>query len=121
MEDVRLCPICGKKLTNQQYKQIYLAMFDKRSDYIQRTCTKGTNHSVQLMVDGYTGQVDLLKLSLNPQYTRWVEINFVTGKSKISCLKNGKPEHMEIDRALEPDFPHLIRLKAKVGIYVVFS
>jgi hypothetical protein len=121
MEDTLTCPICGKKLTNLSLKETYLAMLDKKSDFTQRTCTKGLNHNFQLLTDKTTGKVDWIKLALTPQYSRWVEINYITGKSRIACLKEGKPEYLDIDRQLEPDFPDLAKLKEKIGIYVIFS
>ena len=121
MEDSPTCPICGNKLTNLRLKNSYLASMDKRANYMQRTCTKGRNHSFQNITDEGTSQVDWVKFSLNPQGTRWVEINFVTGKSRIICLKDGQPDYLDIDKQLEPDFPDLTKLREKINIYVLFS
>jgi transcription elongation factor Elf1 len=120
MEDTLTCPVCGQKLSNQS-QQYYLAMLNKKADMVQRTCTKGIGHSFQILTDKATNKVDWIKLSLNPWYTRWVEINCVTGRSRIAYLKNGKAEYLDIERRLEPDFPSLERLREKVNIYVVFS
>lgn len=121
MEDSTTCPICGNKLSNLRLKNSYLASMDKVANYIQRTCTKGFNHSYQHLVDEQTSQVDWLKLSLNPQGARWVEINYVTNTSRIICLKGEEVDTIDIGKSLEPDFPDLTKLKEKIGVYVLFS
>ena len=72
-------------------------------------------------MDEATGKIDLLKLSLSPQYSRFIEINYVLGKSRISCMKNSQPDYIEIEKILEPDFPDLTKLREKVSLYVIFS
>lgn len=120
MEDSLTCPICGTKLTNLRLNNRYLAMLDKKSNYVDRNCPTGVNHSFNHLVDENTGKVDWVKLSYEPG-KRWIEINNVTNKSRIVCMKDGVSEYIDISKQLEPDFPDLVKLKEKVSIYVLFS
>lgn len=95
-------------------------MLDKKSNYVDRNCPGGINHSFNQLTDEVTGKVDWLKLSYEPG-KRWVEINYITNKSRIVCLKDGVSEYIEIGKQLEPDFPDLTKLKEKISIYVLFS
>lgn len=62
-----------------------------------------------------------MKLSLNPKYSRFLEIDWVNQKCKITCVQNGEYDHIDIPKMIEPDFPDLVKLKEKVNLYVVFS
>lgn len=121
MDDTLVCPICGNKLRNVNQKNKNLLPVGKTANYVERTCSLGMNHSLQLFTDGYTQQVDLLKLSLNPKYSRYLEIDFINQKCRISCLKAGKTEYINIPKMIHPDFPKLAKLKEKVSMYVTFS
>lgn len=121
MDDTLVCPICGNKLRNVNQKSKYLLPVSKTANYIERTCSTGMNHSLQLFTDGYTQKVDLLKLSLNPKYSRYLEIDFINQKCRISCLKAGKAEYINIPKMIQPDFPKLVKLKERVSMYVTFS
>jgi phenolic acid decarboxylase len=92
----------------------------KAANYFERTCT-GTNHSLQLFANEATQQVDMIKFSLNPRYTIFLEINFASQKSRISCLKKGETSYIAIPKMLIPDFPDLVNLKEKISMYVTFS
>lgn len=121
MDDTLACPICGNKLRNVNLKNKRLHSVRKTADYVERTCSTGMNHSLQLFCDGYTRKIDFLRLSLNPKYSRYLEIDFFNQKCRISCLKEGKAEYIEIAKMIQPDFPHLTKLKERVSMYVVFS
>jgi len=95
-------------------------MTEKVGSWKERTCT-GPNHSLQIFSDVNTKKVDLLTLSLNPKYSRYLEIDFVNEKCRINCMKDGKSEYIHIDKMIEPDFPSLTKLKERVSLYVVFS
>ena len=120
MDDVLFCPVCGNRLRNINTDR-YLQILDKETSFIERTCTQGQNHSLRFFVDGMTGKVDLLKVSLNPQYTRFIRINYIKQKCRISCLVRGVAEYIEINKLLEPDFPDLSKLKERVSLFVIFS
>lgn len=121
MDDVRLCPICQNKLRTKKIGYKNLTNGSKVANYIERTCTKGMNHTLQLFTDGYTNKVDLLKFSLNPRYSRFFEVDYHHSKCRIYCMKMGKPEIIEVPKMIEPDFPNLKKLIEKVAIYVIFS
>jgi uncharacterized protein YbaR (Trm112 family) len=121
MDDTLVCPICKNKLNNIKLSNKFLHAIDKTSDYVVRRCIRGMNHFLTFYVDENTWQVDFLKISLNPKYSRYIEIDFVNQKCRIACLKDSKPEYIEIDKMLYPDFPHLTKLKEKVSLFVVFS
>lgn len=71
--------------------------------------------------DKATKKVDLLKLSLSPKYSRFLEIDYVNQKCRIICTKDGEHEYIDIPKMVEPDFPDLVKLKEKISLYIVFS
>ncbi len=79
------------------------------------------NHTLQLKVNEETGKVDFMKLSLNPKYSRFLEIDFVLQKCRINCMKEGKSSYIDIPKMLIPDFPDLTKLKEVVSLYIIFS
>lgn len=115
-----MCPICGNKLRNRNRKDTYMHSLDKTSNFVQRTC-HGTGHFLQLISDGYTKKVDMLIMYLPPTYTRYLEIDFLHKKCRISCMKNGVAEHIDIPKMVYPDFPDLKKLKERIAMYVTFS
>lgn len=121
MDDTLACPICANKLRNIKLPNKFLHSTNKTANYIARTCFNGMNHSLTFYVDEDAEQVDFLKLSLNPKYSRFIEIDFVNQKCRINCLKDSKPQYIEIDKMLQPDFPLLTKLKEKVSLYITFS
>jgi len=121
MNDTLLCPICGNKLRSLRLKDKYLHSIDKTANYQERTCSQGMNHSLQIFTDEETGKIDFLKMSLNPKYSRYVEIDFFNLKSRINCLKVGKPYYIDIPKMIDPDFPELLKLKERISLYVTFS
>lgn len=121
MDDISNCPICSNKLRTVWLFNKYLHPINKTANYAERTCAIGMNHSLQLFADNITNKVDFLKLSLNPKYSRYLEIDFLNQRCRISCFKEGQPKHIEIDKIIEPDFPHLIKLKEKVAMFICFS
>lgn len=120
MIDTLLCPICSNKLRNRNIKNHYAYAIDNVSNYIERTCSGGMNHSLQMLTEQDTKKVHFLKTSLNHTYSRFIEIDFLNNKSRISCLKLGKPEYIEIKKIFTPDFPELSVLKEKVETLVTF-
>ncbi len=121
MDDTQTCPICGNKLRTINLDNKYIVVIGKQSNFVERTCTKGMNHSLRLISDKVTGKVDFINLSLNPKYSRYLEIDFINQKCRINCMKDGKPDYIDIPKMIIPDFPHLEKLKERVNLYVVFS
>ena len=121
MNDITCCPICGNKLRNTKHPNKYLVNVNKKSDYIERVCSNGTNHVLVIYADEKTRQVDLLTLSLNPKYSRFVQVNFHNQTSHIHCWKDGQEEIIDLPAMLNLDFPHLTELKEKISLYIAFS
>ena len=122
MDDVLHCPVCGNKLRTSHHTNKLLHATGKTSDYAERICSQGHNHIVAIWTDKETQKVDLLRLSLNPKYSRFLEIDYVNQKCRITCIaRSGEYEYIDIPKMIEPDFPDLEKLKERVGLYVVFS
>lgn len=121
MDDVLNCPICGKKLKNKKLPRKYLHMLGLAADYIERNCTQGMNHNLQFFTRESTKCIDLLKISLDPRYSKYLEIDYINQKCRISCTKDGKTEYIDIEKMVEPDFPDLVKLKEKIQIYILLS
>lgn len=121
MDDVLRCPICGNKMRTKHHTNKMLYPVNKTADYAERICSLGHNHVITIWTDKTTKQVDLINLSLNPKYSRFLEMDFVNQKCRITCAKDGEKEYIDIPRMIVPDFPDLTKLKEKVSLYVVFS
>lgn len=121
MDDVLNCPICGNKLRTKHHTNKYVPFIEQTGDYAERLCSKGHNHIVDMWVNKTTEQVDFLRLSLNPKYSRFLEIDYVHQKCRITCVKDGEYEYIDIPKMIVPDFPDLVKLKERVSLYVVFS
>jgi hypothetical protein len=121
MDDILLCPVCSNKLRNVNLPQHYLRFLDKKADFIERSCAKGYNHSLLFFTDETTKKVDWLKMSLSPTYSRFIEINYFLGKSRIICSRDERSDYLEIGKVLDPDFPSLQMLTEKVKLLLVFS
>lgn len=121
MDDTTSCPICSNKMRTTRLPNKYLHAIDKTANYFERSCTKGINHTLQLFTNESTKKVDLLRLSLNHKYSRFLEIDYINQKCRIFCFKNGEVEYIKVDKMIEPDFPNLSKLKEKVSLYIIFS
>lgn len=118
MDDSKNCPLCGCKMRNKH--NVSVKFPDKISCLTERLCT-GTSHTVQIFSDPDDNLVKIFKASLNPKYTKFVQINYVTGTTDIRCWKQGKEKTLTINKILEPDPPDLEKLKKKVDLYITFS
>lgn len=121
MQDVQLCPICSTKLQTVSKKKRKLHWVNKTSIYTEKKCVKCHNHSLQFFVDRLSGKIDLLKFSIEANYSKFIEIDFINQKCRINCLKAGQSNYIDIPIIIEPDFPALEKLKQKVSLYVTFS
>lgn len=121
MKDTQNCPICNNYLKNIKKDNHYLYNINHTDNYISHTCSLGMNHFLQFFTQKESKNVHFLKVSLTPNYSRFVEIDFFNNKSKISYFKPDKgTEYIELKKAIEPDFPKLILLKEKVDTLVNF-
>jgi len=109
MENYSLCPICENKLR----------IIKKSTKLIEKTCTKGMNHSLQFLVSNNI--VQQLKVSLDAKYSKFIEINFAKNNGRIILLLKNKQTDIQIDKLLEPDFPSLKELKERVELYISIS
>jgi len=121
MDDLLHCPICGNKLRTSHLNNKLLHPIGKIADYAERVCSEGYNHIVSLWTDKATSQIDLIKLSLNHKYSRFVEIDYINNKSRITCVKEGKYEYIEIPRLLDLDFNDLSAIKKTCSLFITFS
>lgn len=122
MQDVLVCPICSSKLKSvAKKKRKTLHWINKTGTYTEKTCVSGHNHSLLLFCDKATGKIDLIKFSLEADYSKFIEIDFINQKCRIHCLKAGQPNYIDVPGIIEPDFPLLEKLKQKVSLFVTFS
>jgi hypothetical protein len=121
MDDILCCPICGNKLKTAHLTKKLLHPVGKTANYAQRTCSEGYNHVIRFFTDKKTKQVDFLSISLNPKYSRYLDIDYVNQKCRITCAKDGEYEYIEIPKMIFPDFPDLVQLNERVSLYVLFS
>ncbi len=120
MDDTTSCPICNNKLRSLKHPNKYLHPIAKTANFYERTCN-GINHMLQFYTDSSTNKIDFIKVSLTPNYSRFVEIDFFNQKSRISYIIESKPEYVEVPKILELDFPNLIKLKEKISLYATFN
>lgn len=120
MQKTQICPICGARMRSLKLNNKYYPFISKKSNFIEMTCTM-SNHCIQVIVDSNTDKVDLLKVSLLPDYSRFLYVDFFNEKCKVVCYKNGKEQEINIPKLLEIDFPELINLKNKISTYILFS
>lgn len=120
MRDILNCPICGDRMRSIKDKNRHLFFVNKTASYIERTCL-GTNHSFQITVDSSSKKVDLLKVSLAPNYSKFFFVDFVNGKSKLLLIKNNVYQTIVLPRLIIPDFPNLSELKQKISCFITFS
>lgn len=120
MNDISHCPICNNKLRTTR-SQRHLFLIGKTANWAERICPVGTNHFIQIFTDEDTNEVNFIKVSLDHKYSKFIEVDFYNKKNRISCMKEGKPEYLEIPRLMDLDFPTLEKLKERVALYVIFS
>lgn len=126
MEDCSACPICNSKLKVSNKDDLYLTnkVSSKIEYYSEKVCN-GTNHHIQIYVDKLTNKVGFIRFSLNPKYSKYLEIDYVNGLSTILLyLQNDKGINLintiEIPRILEIDFPDLTNLNKIISVYTTF-
>ncbi len=120
MDDISHCPICRSKLKNQYLEDYFLWFCNKSDTYIQKTCLN-LNHSLQLFTNS-SNSVDLLKISLTPNFSQYIQIDFVNNISRLEIFspKSKTRENILIPEALIPDFPDCSVLKDKINSILLF-
>ena len=121
MEDILLCPICGNKMRVLHLNNKFLYPVEKTANYTERVCANNHNHVVSLWADKATNQVDYLRFSLNKEYSRWVEIDYVNQKSRVTLREGTDYRYINVPRILIADFPNCSVLKETIGLFLVFS
>lgn len=121
MDDTFICPICNNKLRNINLDNKFIIAIHKYGNFVERTCAKGMNHIFQILTDKSTSKINFINLSLNHNYSRYLEIDFVNQKCRIHCMKNGNSEYIDIPKIIWPDFPDLKKLKERVEMYIIFN
>ncbi len=119
MDDISVCPICNNKF--RITKNVPLKTVSSLVAYTEKLCTTGMNHALQAFYNPSSKKIDLIKFSLDPKYSKFIEINFIDNKTEIHCYKNSKLSVLKIDKIISPDFPDLESLKKKVDIYILMS
>lgn len=120
MQDTNICPICERKMRTVTINS-RLEFIEKEAFFLERTCS-GPNHSIQIFTDKKTGSVDMLRFSLDPKYSRFLEIDFINNRCRAHCMKESKADsYIYIPKIVELDFPNLEKLKERISIYVTFS
>lgn len=120
MNDTLKCPICKSKLKNKNLLNHNLYLTNSIGNYIQRTCS-GMNHMLQFFIEIKTKKVVGLKTSLVHDYSKFIEINFIDNKSKITCFKMGIPNNIYLPNIPRLDFPEFKELNDKINKLITFS
>jgi hypothetical protein len=120
MQDTLYCPICGDRLKNCIYKNTFLSYIDKKSTFINRVCP-GTNHLLTLTIDKKSKNVDYLSLSLKPDFSVRININFLEENCTALFIKNNAiVNSIYIPKKIDLDFPDLKAFKDKIFNYIAF-
>lgn len=117
MQDTLLCPICNNKLENS-YQNRYTNI--SKTDLIRRRCA-GPGHYLHFYTSKENRKITIISFSLDFEYSKYIEINFIKEKTKIDCRKNNTPYTIILNKILEIDFPILDKLKEKVNTYILIS
>jgi hypothetical protein len=81
----------------------------------------GHGHVLVIWTDKKTKQVDFLRVTLTPSFSRIVEIDFVNSRSDILCKSENGFQKINIERLLVPDFPDLVELKRITNLFMVMA
>lgn len=119
MDDFSCCQICGSTL--RVSKRVNISFTTPGIILLERTCA-AKDHVLQIFVDTNTKKIHKLRMALSPNYTKIVEFDFITKKTKIEHYKMSKiVSSMEIPRLIELDFPTLKKLKEKISLYMMYT
>jgi hypothetical protein len=110
------CPICNHKLFTWHRHR---SAKNNYEDYYEKTCT-GYNHSFLVEINCYTKDLELMKFSLEDDYSKFLIVNFKTKKS-IILLRNGEDNvSINIDQLIDVNFDKLDELKDRINKMLVY-
>lgn len=119
MDDTLICPICGNALKSTKSATFRMHTLNKTAKYIYRNCAEAINHTASFYIDQNTNKIDFLKISIEPNYSKIIEIDFHNQKSTLRLHGNNASETIHLQRTFEPDFPALENLKKQVNLFIL--
>lgn len=122
MNDSSACPICGIKMANSysSSSKIYFTGYEEKN-IVSRTCNK-SSHLVHMFSNTDTNKVELIKISLDADYSTYIYIDFIQNKTSILVYNSltKLTNNIYVNKILDLDFPNLDLLKSKVKLYTTF-
>jgi hypothetical protein len=121
MKLIKNCPICNDKF-NFLYNGEYSPFSNKKCNFVVRYCG-GINHIIQIYSNEDSCEIENMLISLEDDYSCFIDINFVNNCSKISYINSKEKESNKIfvPKLLTPDFPDLEKLREKVKKYIILD
>lgn len=104
MKDNNNCLVCNSGL-----QKIHLT-----KNIIEKLCTNSYSHSFYLISNKSNKDILYFKFSLNPYFTRFLEVDYRIGQSVI-CDRD---KRILVSRILEPDFPCLDILNNQLDLFL---
>lgn len=118
MDDTKICSVCGHKLRIFQKGNLKAS---SGKAYTEKLCIN-SNHVFQFFIDKDSKNIDILKISLGPNFSKIIEFNFVDKTTNITIMNTSKVNFsVLIPKLLELDFPDLESLKEKISLYMMYS
>lgn len=113
MDDTLICPICQSRFFTEQIFSV------KTSQYIKRICNI-SNHFLYILFNKSTQKVELMKFSTDPNFSTYVENDYINSISHIDLMRNSIPMTISCPLII-PDFPNFPILKGIINKYTIIS
>lgn len=120
MNDSVFCPFCGDKFKNSYTNNNLPKAIQGNTTYIERVCAS-INHVVIFYTEKNTLQVDYIIFSIYPNYSVYIEVNFLHKATDIFIYNREFKKEITLPKILEPDFPQLTKIKDIINMYLTFS